>query len=169
MVDTIERTGLLPDDGSLIEEVPALRASREPQLRAAELAHRPVRNARQSRRGGLVLAGLWVVTISTIVLTEPAPSNPDAAVPTWTLLLGGVALSLMPLVFVGVLTRARWGFTASLATAAAFLVLAVGCLATAHHAGLYPYGEAAAFALIGSLSWRGLRRSSLEAPVNAAA
>ena len=158
MVDTIERTSLLPDDGSLIEEVPDLQASREAQLRAADQTHRPVRNARLGRRGGVVLAGLWVVTISTIVLTEPAPSNPDAAVPTWTLLLGGVALSLMPLAFVGVLTRARWGFTASLAAAAAFLVLAVGCFATAHHAGLYPYGEAAAFALIGSLSWRGRRR-----------
>jgi hypothetical protein len=158
VVDTIERTSLLPDYGSLIEEVPDLQASREAQLRAADQTHRPVRKGSLGRRGGVLLAGLWVVTISTIVLTEPAPSNPDAAVPAWTLLLGGVALSLMPLVFVGVLTRARWGFTASLAAAAAFLVLAVGCFATAHHAGLYPYGEAAAFALIGSLSWRGLRR-----------
>ena len=104
MVDTIERIGLLPDDGSLIEEVPDLQASREAQLRAADRTRRPVRNARVSRRGGVVLAGLWVVTISTIALTEPAPSDPDAAVPTWTLRLGGVALSLMPLVFVGVLT-----------------------------------------------------------------
>ena len=158
MVDTIERTSLLPDDGSLIGDVPELQARREARLRAADQTRRPIRNARLSRRGGVILAGLWVATIFTIVLTEPAPSNPDAAVPTWTLLLGSVALSLVPLVFVGVLTRARWGFTASLVAAAAFLVLAVECFATAHHAGLYPYGEAAAFALIGSLSWRGLRR-----------
>lgn len=156
---TIDRVDEMPDLKSLLKEHPELRECPTPEPRAPDRTHRPVDPARATRRRGVVLLGLWVATISTIVVTEPAPSDPNAPVPAWAVVLATISLLLMPAVLVGLVTRARWGFSASLAAAGASVLLAVGCFATEHHAGLYPYAEAAAFAFLGSLSWRGLRRS----------
>lgn len=156
---TIDRVDQWPDLKSLLKEHPEIRECPTPEPRAPGRTHRPVDPARGTRWRGVLLLGLWVVTISTIVVTEPVPSDPNAPVPAWAALLAAISILLMPAVLVGLVTRARWGFAASLAAAGALVLLAVGCFATEHHAGLYPYGEAAAFAFLGFFSCQGLRRA----------
>lgn len=98
----------------------------------------------------------WGVIVGTIFATEPAPANPDAPDPWWGVLLATMILLTLPVALVGLARRKTWSMNWSLASAVPSLGLAFACFATGHHAGLYPYGEAAAFGYLTWLSWKGL-------------
>ena len=121
-------------------------------------SHRRLRSAwRSTGWTGWALAATWVAAITIIILTEPAPANPSAPEPAWGLALASIVLLTLPLALGGLMLGRTWGFGASLVTAVSSFGLAVGCFASQHHAGLYPYGEALVFGAIGLASWRALR------------
>jgi hypothetical protein len=104
-----------------------------------------------------VLLIAWMVVIGSILLFEPRPDNPNAAIPLWVELAGtGFLLSFFATV-AGLGTVKRWGLGASLAAVGFGGVLAVACSTTGHHAGAWWAMELAAFAVLGALTVGGIR------------
>jgi hypothetical protein len=119
-------------------------------------SRREVVDGRLPKRWAWGTLASWGVIVGTIFATEPAPANPDAPDPWWGVLLVTMVLLTLPVALVGLARRKTWSMHWSLASAVPSLGLAIACFATGHHAGLYPYGEAAAFGYLTWLSWKGL-------------
>ena len=98
---------------------------------------------------GLIVA--WAVVIPVGAWLEPAAADPEAAPPVLVQLLGTVMLAGWVTAAVGLVQRRRFGAVASLASAGALLVAAVGCPASGHHdVGAWWYAQlAGAGALVG--------------------
>ena len=101
------------------------------------------------------LAAWWAVVLGGILVLAPAP-DPEATIPAWLDLLGVGFWLTFAFALVGLVAGRPQGFRLSLAAAGLGLVLAVGCLATEHHAGVFPFVETAAFGSLAWLSARGL-------------
>jgi hypothetical protein len=114
---------------------------------------------RISGRMGWLVAAAWAAFVLGVYAFEPAPADPDAAIPAWEVMAALGFLWVVPAALVGLARRRRWGLQLSAAGAAFGFLLAVGCLATGHHAGMAPWTEMAGMVLLGGLSWAGLRRS----------
>jgi len=103
---------------------------------------------------GVALAVAWVVVMFIGIAVEPAPANPDAAVPLAVDLLSLAQLSLWGAMLVGIAQRRRYTAAASLVGAGVLGVMAIGCPASGHHAigawwGVQMVGVAALLALSG--------------------
>jgi hypothetical protein len=108
---------------------------------------------------GPVLLGAWILVMGALFLFEPAPADPQAAVPVW----GQILLTLFMAGFFattyGLAGKRGWGMKASAFTAGVGVVVAVACAATAHHSGAWWGIELASFSTLGALSTFALRRS----------
>jgi hypothetical protein len=106
-----------------------------------------------------VLLGAWILVMGALFLFEPAPADPQAAVPVW----GQILLTLFMAGFFattyGLAGKHGWGMKASAFTAGVGVVVAVACAATAHHSGAWWGIELASFSTLGALSTFALRRS----------
>ena len=96
----------------------------------------------------------WVIVMVVGIAVEPAPADPNAAVPLAIDLLSLAQLSLWGAMLVGIAQRRRYAATASLAGAAVLTVMAIACPASGHHAigawwGVQMVGVAALLALSG--------------------
>jgi peptidoglycan/LPS O-acetylase OafA/YrhL len=103
---------------------------------------------------GIALVVAWVVVMAVGIAVEPAPANPDAAVPLAVDLMGLLQMSLWGVMAAGVIQRRRYTAAASLAGAAVLGVMAIACPASGHHAigawwGVQMVGVAALLALSG--------------------
>ena len=103
---------------------------------------------------GIALAVAWVVVMFVGIAVEPAPANPDAAVPLAVDLLSLAQLSLWGMMAVGIVQRRRYTAAASLVGAGVLGVMAIACPASSHHAigawwGVQMMGVAALLALSG--------------------
>jgi peptidoglycan/LPS O-acetylase OafA/YrhL len=104
-----------------------------------------------------ILLGAWIVVLAAIFLFEPAPSNPNAAVPRWgQLLLSGFMAGFFATTY-GLASRRVWGAGASLVTAGFGVAIAVACAATEHHSGFWWGYELASFSALSMLSIAALR------------
>lgn len=131
------------------EAPPVSRRPSHRKTRPAPTADRP-----PPWRPEVVLAAAWIAVLGVIFATEPAPADPTAAIPLWEALVASAFFAALPAALFGLVARRPWGAGVSLLSAGLGAALAIGCFATAHHAGLYPYGELAAFAGLGWFSWR---------------
>jgi hypothetical protein len=107
-----------------------------------------------------VLPGAWIVAMASILLLQPAPSHPDAAVPAWAWLLVTSFWAGLFAAMYGLVGKKSWALHASAVTAGLGMVVAVACLATDHHTGAWWGFEMAAFTALGGLSLAALRRRS---------
>jgi hypothetical protein len=103
---------------------------------------------------GIALAVAWVVVMLVGIAVEPAPANPNAAVPLAVDLLALAQMSLWGVMAVGIVQRRRYTAAASLAGAGVLAVMAIACPASGHHAigawwGVQMVGVAALLALSG--------------------
>ena len=114
------------------------------------------------RLSGSWAAGLgvaWIAIFTIGVAVEPAPADPDAAVPLIaTLLALGLVIGWIVMA-VGLVKRCRFGAAASLVAGLCLVGLTIGCPASGHHTGLGAWWW---FELVGSttlvaLSGRALR------------
>jgi FtsH-binding integral membrane protein len=100
----------------------------------------------------------WVAVLTSILLFQPAPSDPQAVVPVWgELLLIGFWASFFATIF-GLGARRGWGMSASAATAGVGMAVAVACVVTDHHTGAWWGYEMAAFTGLGAMSLVARRR-----------
>jgi hypothetical protein len=107
-----------------------------------------------------LVAGGWMVALGTILLLQPAPSDPSAAVPGWAwLLLTAFWAGLFATIY-GLATKRSWALRASAVTAGLGMGVAVGCLATDHHVGAWWAYELGAFTTLGGLSAAAERQRS---------
>lgn len=105
-----------------------------------------------------VLLGAWILVLATIFLFEPAPADPNAAIPLWgELLLTGFMAGFFTTTY-GLASKRGWGAGASAATAGLGIGIAVACAATEHHAGGWWAYEMASFSALSALSLFALRR-----------
>lgn len=108
-----------------------------------------------------VIAGAWLIGLPLIVAVEPAPADPDAALPLWA-----VAMSLLSLVALGGLVGAalRRSRTAIGWSGASVVLLAAGvaaCPLSAHHVGVGGWwaAQVAVTAAIGAVTVAAARRA----------
>jgi hypothetical protein len=106
-----------------------------------------------------VLLGAWILVMGTLFLFEPAPADPQAAVPVWGQILLTVFMAGFFAATYGLAGKRDWGMKASMFTAGVGVAVAVACAATAHHAGVWWGIELASFSALGALSAFALRRS----------
>jgi hypothetical protein len=87
----------------------------------------------------------WVAVFGSIVLLEPAPSNPNAPVPAW----GNLLLTAFTIAFVagvvGLVRRRPWGLRASVVAGGLGIVIGAACAVTDHHVGFWGAYEIVAF------------------------
>jgi hypothetical protein len=109
---------------------------------------------------GLLLA--WAFIFSTSVAVEPPPAHPNAPEPLAAVLLSTVLLGAWALMGVGLLARHPSGAKASFVAGGLFLVAAIACPVTGHHAsiGLWWFYELAGAAALMALSLLALPRRS---------
>jgi|SRR5918992_2391670 hypothetical protein len=104
--------------------------------------------------------GAWIAVVASILLFQPAPSDPHAAVPAWGLALVTVFWAGLFATIFGLVGKRTWGMRASVATAGLGMTVAIACLATDHHTGAWWGYEMGAFTGLGALSLAALRRSA---------
>jgi len=123
---------------------------------------RPMFAGLSERLSGQWAAGLtaaWLAIFTTGVLLEPAPADPDAALPVaeamlaLTLLVGWVVMAA------GFATRRRYGAVASLVAAVSLVGMTIACQASGHHSGIgaWWWFQAAGSATLVGLSATALR------------
>ena len=93
-----------------------------------------------SERGLLVA---WLLGFGALLVFEPVPD--DASVALWESVLAAAFTAALFTTFAGLAAGAPWGRRASALTAGAGIGVAVACVATGHHAGMWWLGEAAVF------------------------
>lgn len=107
-----------------------------------------------------IVPGAWIVVMGSILLFQPASSDPNAAVPVWAwLLLTTFWAGLFAAVY-GLLGKRTWAMHASAVTAGLGMAVAVACVVTDHHTGAWWGYEMAAFTTLGALSLAALRHRS---------
>jgi hypothetical protein len=107
-----------------------------------------------------VLSGAWIVVIASILLFQPAPSDPHAAVPAWAWLLVTAFWAGLFAAIYGLVGKKSWAMHASAVTAGLGMAVAVACVVTDHHTGAWWGYEMTAFTALGGLSLAALRRRS---------
>lgn len=141
-------------------------APRHPELREAPTDAAPVRvEARPrvfsgviSRESAWRVGMAWLVLFPLAVALEPVPAA-SASDPWWAVAVGLAFLGIQVATAVGLVRRRRWGLAGSAAGVGLFLVGAVLCPVTGHHAlGWWWAGQLAAGAGIGWATLRALLR-----------
>jgi len=132
-----------------------------PAMHPAAVDERRVPAGRNGRLSGSRAAGLaiaWIAIFTIGVAFEPAPADPNAALPLIaTLLALGLVIGWIVMA-VGLAKRARFGAAASLVAAVCLLGLTIGCPVSGHHSGLGAWWW---FELIGSTTLVGLSARAL--------
>jgi hypothetical protein len=134
------------------------RLQRVDELEKLEKLYRDSPDAKPARRASLnewcrrLLFG-WLALFVSVVLFEPAPSNPEAAVPAW----GTVLLTAFTVAFVvavaGLSRRRPWGLRASLVAGGLGIAIGAACALTDHHMGVWAAYETVAFSGLAGASW----------------
>jgi hypothetical protein len=107
------------------------------------------------------LAVAWVAIFSGGVILEPAPSDPDAAMPLIEgLMVTGLMLGWL-VTAVGLAARRRYGALGSLFAGVVLVGITIACPVSGHHSGIGAWWlfEAAGSAALVGLSARALRRA----------
>ncbi len=102
----------------------------------------------------------WLVVIGSIVVFEPAPSNPDTAVPAWgnaLLLAFFVALAAG---LVGLSRRRPWALRASVVAGGLGIAVGAACALTDHHVGFWGAYEMVAFSGLTAAGWIATRNAA---------
>lgn len=122
-------------------------APRAPEHRAAAWSC-----ARVDGRDALVVAVAWFVLVQVASLLEPETTHHVPVVATILEVTLWVFLGAM---VVGLATRRRWGFLASLGAAVIATAASIACPTTGHHAvGAWWFGQmACVLALVGVSTW----------------
>jgi hypothetical protein len=87
----------------------------------------------------------WLAVFGSIVLFEPAPANPAAAVPVWANILLMVFTVALLAGVVGLSLRRAWGLRASLVAGGLGMAIGAACVLTDHHPGVWGAYEIVAF------------------------
>ena len=95
----------------------------------------------------------WAVVIGSIVLFEPAPSDPNAAVPTWGNVLVLAFTAALVAGLAGLSRRRPWGLRASVVAGGLGLAIGAACVLTDHHVGFWGWYEMAAFSGLAATGW----------------
>jgi hypothetical protein len=95
----------------------------------------------------------WAAVIGSIVLFEPAPSDPNAAVPAWGNVLGIAFTVALVAGLAGLSRRRPWGLRASVVAGSLGLAIGAACVLTDHHVGFWGWYEMAAFSGLAASSW----------------
>jgi peptidoglycan/LPS O-acetylase OafA/YrhL len=95
----------------------------------------------------------WAAVIGSIVLFEPAPSDPNAAVPAWGNVLGIAFTVALVAALAGLSRRRPWGFRASVLAGGLGLAIGAACVLTDHHVGFWGWYEMAAFSGLAATGW----------------
>jgi hypothetical protein len=102
----------------------------------------------------------WLAVFGSIVLFEPAPSNPNAAVPAWgNVLLTAFTLALVAAV-VGLSRRRPWALRASVIAGGLGVAIGAACAVTDHHAGFWAGYEIVTFSGLAAASWIATRTAA---------
>ena len=100
------------------------------------------------------LGAAWLVIAGSLVAFEPAPQDPNAPVPLWAGLLATAFLGSLAAAMAGLIGRRSWAPSAFFAAGISGLIIATGCLGTAHHSMPYPLLELAGFGALTWFSWQ---------------
>lgn len=115
----------------------------------------PPRSQKEVRRAPrswtIALTAAWITFLAEVTLTEPPP-DPGASDPLWTVLVAFAFLVALLVALVGFVRRRRWAFRFSALAAGCGIVVAIGCAATHHHAGAWPYWQTGGFVGLAGLS-----------------
>jgi hypothetical protein len=125
-----------------------------PLPRRYQRAAEPRPERRRLRLSPWQLGAAWLVIASSLVAFEPAPQDPNAPLPLWAGLLATAFLGSLAAAMAGLIGRRSWAPAAFLAAGVSGLVIAAGCLSTAHHSMPYPLLEMVGFGTLTWLSWR---------------
>lgn len=101
----------------------------------------------------------WIGVMAAIFALEPAPADPNAAVPLWADLLFLAFFGALVAAFAGLSRRSSRGFGASAVAGTLGMGIAAACAATDHHLGMWWAYEMVAFGALTAASIAGLRRS----------
>lgn len=112
-------------------------------------------------RWPLALGVAWVVVFALAIAFEPAPADPDAAVPAWVSLMSLTMFGALGTMAAGLGRRQRLGLVASVVAGGVALFGAVMCPISAHHEsiGAWWYLQMAGFTGLMGASLVALRRS----------
>ena len=95
----------------------------------------------------------WATVIGSIVLFEPAPSDPNAAVPAWGNVLGLAFTVALVAALAGLSRRRPSGLRASVVAGGLGLAIGAACVLTDHHVGFWGWYEMAAFSGLAATGW----------------
>ena len=125
---THEETPVVP--ATVVPAPASAAAPRSPRRLFANLGG-PLR-----RSWGITLAVAWVVVVAVGLVVEPAPTNPDAAVPLLADLVSTGLMATWGAMAAGIFQRRRFAAAASLVGGIGLLALTIACPASGHHAGI---------------------------------
>lgn len=110
------------------------------------------------RWGPVTLAVAWIATLQLLYALEPAAAR-NGPNPAWAIPLEILAVAALTATAMGLVGRQRLGLVASAGAVGVFLVGAVMCPVSGHHAvvGAWWYGQLAALTVLGGASLAGLR------------
>jgi hypothetical protein len=100
----------------------------------------------------------WALIFGALLVFQPEPANPQAAIPLWADLLFAAFFMALFATFAGLAYRARWGLGASIGAAGLGVLVALACSVTGHHPGAWWAYELGGFAFLGGLSLVAFRK-----------
>jgi len=108
----------------------------------------------------------WVIVFATAFALEPAPADPNAAVPVWVVAMSYAMFATLGTMVAGLTRRQRLGLVASVVAGGVALFGAVMCPISGHHdsIGAWWYLQMAGFTGLIGASLTGLRRSRSVSP-----
>lgn len=108
-----------------------------------------------------IVATTWAVIIPLTFAIEPAPADPEAAIPVYASLLSfGLFLALGTMA-VGLISRSRSGLVASAVAATAWMAMAIACPVSGHHTfASWWFGEMAGGIILVAVSFGALHLTS---------
>jgi hypothetical protein len=102
----------------------------------------------------------WVAVFGSILLFEPAPSDPNAAVPLWGNLLLTAFTAALVAALVGLSRQRPWGLRTSIVAGALGVAIGAACVVTDHHVGWWGAFEILAFTGLTTASWTATRSTA---------
>jgi peptidoglycan/LPS O-acetylase OafA/YrhL len=102
----------------------------------------------------------WLAVIGSIVVFEPAPSNPDAAVPAWGNVLLLAFFVALATGLVGLSRRRPWALRASVVAGGLGIAVGAACALTDHHVGFWGAYEIVAFTCLMAAGWIATRTAA---------
>jgi hypothetical protein len=108
-----------------------------------------------------IVAATWAVIIPLTFAIEPAPADPEAAIPAYASLLSfGLFLALGTMA-VGLISRSRSGLIASAVAATTWMAMAIACPVSGHHTfASWWFGEMAGGIILVAVSFGALHLTS---------